>query len=332
MLEAWSDDARRRRAVPGVVVGTAVGADAARARRPGVADAVSEAAEEPFERTRRRRRGRRRADRRRRRPPPSRHRRGDRARAAPAGSRSPAGARRAPSTSSSPRPARRRSTGRASTWCSATSASCRPITPTATTRWRRPRCSIACRCPPSQIHRIEGERGDAAGAADAYAAVLSRAFALAPGRLARAGSRAAGRRPRRPHRVAVPAHAGARRRRSPGRRGGRAVGADVSRHADLPGPERGPRRRGPGERRGQGRRGGPRLRRRACPSPTVRCAACGRRRAASRGTSTPPPRRLARSGGPPRAPWLRHVGVGALMRLPLEERGLTSNWQIALVR
>jgi 6-phosphogluconolactonase len=35
--------------------------------------------------------------------------------------------------------------------------------------------------PPSQIHRIEGERGDAAGAADAYAAVLSRAFALAPG-------------------------------------------------------------------------------------------------------------------------------------------------------
>ena len=34
--------------------------------------------------------------------------------------------------------------------------------------------------PPSQIHRIEGERGDAAGAADAYAGVLSRAFALAP--------------------------------------------------------------------------------------------------------------------------------------------------------
>jgi len=35
--------------------------------------------------------------------------------------------------------------------------------------------------PASQIHRIEGERGDGAGAADAYAAVLSRAFALAPG-------------------------------------------------------------------------------------------------------------------------------------------------------
>lgn len=35
--------------------------------------------------------------------------------------------------------------------------------------------------PASQIHRIEGERGDAAGAADAYADVLSRAFALAPG-------------------------------------------------------------------------------------------------------------------------------------------------------
>ena len=35
--------------------------------------------------------------------------------------------------------------------------------------------------PSSQIHRIEGERGDAAGAADAYAAVLSRAFVLAPG-------------------------------------------------------------------------------------------------------------------------------------------------------
>ena len=35
--------------------------------------------------------------------------------------------------------------------------------------------------PPSQIHRIEGERGDAAGAADVYAAVLSRAFVLAPG-------------------------------------------------------------------------------------------------------------------------------------------------------
>jgi 6-phosphogluconolactonase len=35
--------------------------------------------------------------------------------------------------------------------------------------------------PASQIHRIEGERGDAAGAADAYAAHLSRALALAPG-------------------------------------------------------------------------------------------------------------------------------------------------------
>ena len=35
--------------------------------------------------------------------------------------------------------------------------------------------------PPSQIHRIEGERGVAAAAADAYAAALSRAFALAPG-------------------------------------------------------------------------------------------------------------------------------------------------------
>jgi 6-phosphogluconolactonase len=36
--------------------------------------------------------------------------------------------------------------------------------------------------PAAQIHRIEGERGDAAGAADAYAADLSRALALAPGR------------------------------------------------------------------------------------------------------------------------------------------------------
>jgi 6-phosphogluconolactonase len=35
--------------------------------------------------------------------------------------------------------------------------------------------------PPAQIHRIEGERGDAAAAADAYAAALSRAFALVPG-------------------------------------------------------------------------------------------------------------------------------------------------------
>ncbi len=33
----------------------------------------------------------------------------------------------------------------------------------------------------SRIHRIEGERGDAAAAADAYAAALSRAFSLAPG-------------------------------------------------------------------------------------------------------------------------------------------------------
>ena len=33
----------------------------------------------------------------------------------------------------------------------------------------------------AQVHRIAAERGDAAGAADAYAAVLSRAFALAPG-------------------------------------------------------------------------------------------------------------------------------------------------------
>jgi len=35
--------------------------------------------------------------------------------------------------------------------------------------------------PGSQIHRIEGERGDAADAAAAYAVALSRAFALAPG-------------------------------------------------------------------------------------------------------------------------------------------------------
>jgi 6-phosphogluconolactonase len=35
--------------------------------------------------------------------------------------------------------------------------------------------------PPAQIHRIEGERQDAAGAAAAYAATLARAFALAPG-------------------------------------------------------------------------------------------------------------------------------------------------------
>jgi 6-phosphogluconolactonase len=35
--------------------------------------------------------------------------------------------------------------------------------------------------PAPQIHRVEGERGDAAGAADAYAAALLRAFALAPG-------------------------------------------------------------------------------------------------------------------------------------------------------
>jgi 6-phosphogluconolactonase len=33
--------------------------------------------------------------------------------------------------------------------------------------------------PAAQIHRVEGERGDAAGAAEAYAAVVSRAFALA---------------------------------------------------------------------------------------------------------------------------------------------------------
>ena len=39
-----------------------------------------------------------------------------------------------------------------------------------------PRCSIACRCRASRIHRIEGERGDAAGAADAYAADVARAF------------------------------------------------------------------------------------------------------------------------------------------------------------
>jgi 6-phosphogluconolactonase len=36
--------------------------------------------------------------------------------------------------------------------------------------------------PPSQIHRIAGERGDAAAAADAYAADLARAFAVEPGR------------------------------------------------------------------------------------------------------------------------------------------------------
>jgi len=35
--------------------------------------------------------------------------------------------------------------------------------------------------PAAQIHRVEGERGDAAGAADAYGVVLTRAFALAPG-------------------------------------------------------------------------------------------------------------------------------------------------------
>ena len=35
--------------------------------------------------------------------------------------------------------------------------------------------------PSAQIHRVEGERADAAGAADAYAATLSRAFSLAPG-------------------------------------------------------------------------------------------------------------------------------------------------------
>ena len=35
--------------------------------------------------------------------------------------------------------------------------------------------------PGSQMHRIEGERGDASDAAAAYAATLSRAFALAPG-------------------------------------------------------------------------------------------------------------------------------------------------------
>jgi len=36
--------------------------------------------------------------------------------------------------------------------------------------------------PPSQIHRIAGERGDPAAAADAYAADLARAFAVASGR------------------------------------------------------------------------------------------------------------------------------------------------------
>ena len=35
--------------------------------------------------------------------------------------------------------------------------------------------------PASQIDRVEGERADAAGAAEAYAAALSRAFSLAPG-------------------------------------------------------------------------------------------------------------------------------------------------------
>ena len=234
------EDAGRRRAVPGVVVGTAVGAGAARARRARVADAVSDGAAEPFER-----RVVVAADAAALTVAAAGHLRRGIAEAiaargacwiALAGGRTPRAVYERLAEAGTP----------AIDWTRVHVAfgDERVVPPDhADSNYAMARAALFDRVPlpASQIHRIEGERGDAAAAADAYAAALSRAFALAPGRLARLRPRAARRRARRPHRVAVPAHAGARRRRSPGRRGDRAGRADVARHADLPGPERGAR-------------------------------------------------------------------------------------------
>ena len=208
LLEAWARTPDGVEPVPGVVVGTAVGADAARARRAGVADAVSEEAA-PGRATRRRRRGCRRADGRRRGPPPPRHRRGDR-RARRLLDR----ARRRPHAACGLRAARR------SRHADDRLDAC--------PRGVRRRARRAARSRRQQLRDGEGRaldrvplpasanpshRGRAAADVGRRRRCLRRgpvAGVRARARcLAGPGSRAPGRRPRRPHRVAVPAHAGA---------------------------------------------------------------------------------------------------------------------------
>ena len=125
---------------------------------------------------------------------------------------------------------RKSSPGRRPRSCSATSAACRRITPTATTAWSGRRSSIGCPDPPAAVLRMEGERAPEE-AASRYARAMREVFPAAA--FPRIDLVTPGHGRRRPHRLPVPRHGGAGRAGAVGVRQSRPAARRLAADPDL---------------------------------------------------------------------------------------------------